>query len=373
MDNDLISVFLNRKKRNISNYTNILSKYTLNGNIKVNKIIERIVQIYVNNYYLEHNLDFSALAKYFEIKQTKESVMKNILLSSLTFYKNSGLEDQIETDINTIVLLSNMIFLAVGIDTYTNELLHVNEDIDSRIELFFNRYRSKIKIDDSDFKRFYDEISKEIRRDINVERKFWRSLQSNNYNLTFLKNYKYNNLYLVQYDYDIRLLNRYSKQEIKRIFKEKSIIDDFNTIYLEQLSIFVLKNLLNKHHDDYFFIKFYPDYFIKNKDLMAIDKILKNKTIKNHIVFLFDYNEINKNMSVIKDLYSKDYKLGCLNIKDDSKITDKSFDMFDFVFIKSNILDRYKDFSDVWTLKKINFIIGNEDFIVVAKDKILNG
>ena len=373
MDNDLISLFLNRKKRNIISYTNILSKYTLKGNVKVNKIIERIVDIYINDYYLEKNLDFSLLTEYFEIKQSKESTMKNILLSSIIFYKNSGLENQIKNDINTIVLLSNIIFLAVLIDDYTNELLHANEDEDIRISAFFSKYQTKIKLPEEEYNNMYNEISKEIHKDIIVERKFWKSLISNNYYLNFSKNYKYNNLYLVNYDYDIKLLNRYSKQEVKKVFMDKALIDDFNTIYLEQLSIFILKNLLYKHFDDYFFIKIYPDYFVKSRDIAAVDKILKNKSIKKHIIFLFDYNDINKNMSVIKDLYSKDYKLGVINISDGSKITNNSFDMFDFVYIKNSILDNYSNYLEVWRLKKINFIVGNEDFISIAKDKILNG
>ena len=88
MENDIISVFLNRKKQNISNYACVFAQYALNNNVKLNKIISKIVDIYVNNYYLQKNLDFELLNKYFETKESNESILKDVLLSSIIFYKN---------------------------------------------------------------------------------------------------------------------------------------------------------------------------------------------------------------------------------------------------------------------------------------------
>ena len=48
------------------------------------------------------------------------------------------------------------------------------------------------------------------------------------------------------------------------------------------------------------------------------------------------------------------------------------FDLFDYVFINSNLLENYKDLEDVWNLKNINFITDNESFIEIAEDYLLN-
>lgn len=373
MDNDVISLFLNRKKQNISKYTELLARYTLKNNVRLTKITNKITEIYINNYYLEKNTDFSLLSKYFEINKSKESKIKDVLLSSITFYQNSGLEEQISKDINTIVILSNLIFLGITIDSFTNELKNNDLSIESRVQLFINRYKTKLKIEESRIEEFTNELTTLIKKDVTSEKKFWKCLENNNFFIDYYRTLKENNYYIVKPYYEIKMLNRYDSKEVEKTSYTKGIMDDIQTIYLERLSLFILKNLLYEKYNNKFFVSVDGDYFNKNKDIINCDNIFNNNYIKQRVIFMFNYNDCDKFMNVLKSLNSKGYKLGLINIPTQASLTTTTFDLFEYVFIDSDILEKYKDLEEVWKIKNIKFIIDNDDYIKIEENKILTG
>lgn len=368
MENDIVSLFLIRKKQNINKYANIFLKYTLKNDIDLDKIITKVIDIYVDNFYLEDNTDFSYLTQYFEVGNTKETLMKNVLLSAILFYKNNGLENQIKNDIKTIVILSNTIYLSICIDLYTNEYNNSDINIDTRTNNYFDAFLPKLKLDEEQINDIKTELFNQLKKDINVEKKFWKILIDDNFNLTF-KTDNLNN-YLVNYDYNIKLLNRYDKETIKKVSYTKGIEDDNISIYLEKLSVVILKTLLSKNFNDTFFINIYPDYFNKNKNIINLEKIISNKNIKSHIVFCFDIKNIDDNINVIEYLKSKDYLIALNNINYQTKIFIDSFINFDYVFISNDILDRYSEFKEYWNNANIKFILSN-DYKKVEEKQIL--
>ena len=366
MENDIVSLFLSRKKQNISKYAQIFINYNLSNKVSLNKIIGKIVEIYIDNYYFEKNDDFSILADYFEVGKNKESLMKDILLSSLLFYKNSGLEAQIDDNLKTIVILSNSIYLAINYDNYTNEFLNTYLDIDIRINSFFDEYSKKLKLTDEYLDNLKNDLLDETKKNVNSEKKFWKYLVDSNYVLTYKNSKKYKNYFLVDYYYDIKLLNRYDKSEVERISQTKGIYDDIISIYIEKLSVTVLKDLLCKNKDDRYFINIYTDYFNKNKNLINLNRIIYNDSVKKRIVFCFDIDDIKKNINVIKDLYDKGYVLA-LNRTTSSTLATTSFDMFKYVFVDSKSLEKYNSPS----LDNVSFISIDEEYNNIDLEYIL--
>ena len=369
MDQDIVSLYLIRKKQIVSKYCEIFLKYTLNSKIDLNKIISKIVEIYFDNYYLEENNDFTILNKYFELGKTKESLMKNILLSSILFYKNSGLEAQIENDIKTIVILSNSIYLALNLDNYTNEYLNSALDIEIRLNNYFDKYQSKIKLDDK-IDIFKDEIYNEVKKEISIEKKFFKSLVDDNYIISIRDNINIKNIFLVDYKYNIKLLNRYEKSELDKISNTKGIMDDILTIYIHKLTILVFKDLLCKNFDDKFFIEIDSNYFTKNKNLINLETILNNKSIKNRIVFVFNIKNLDDELSSIKYLHDNNYSLA-LNSLDENGIATSNYDMFNYVFIENDILEKYKDYKEIWNIKGIKFITDIDKFNYINEEYLL--
>lgn len=371
MDNNIVSLFLNRKKVNISRYAEIFIKYTLNNNVNLNKIINKIVEIYIDEFYLQGNNDFTLLAKYFEIKESKESIMKNVLLSSIIFYQNSGLEEQINKDIKTIVILSNIIFLALNFDMYVNEYNNENIILEDRINSFMDKFQKKIKISPEDILNFINDITSQAKKDTVSERKFWRNIINDNFTLEYRKSIKNNNYYLVNYHYNIKALNRYDENEVMTISNSKGIYDDILSIYLEKLSVVILKNYLNKRTNDYFFINIYADYFNKNKNILKLNSIFSLKNIRKRVVFLFDYQAMKSNMNVIKDLNKDDFLIALYNIPTTASLKNSDFNLFNYVLISSSLYDRYNDYHELWKLKEISFLIDDE-FVRCDLDKLLN-
>lgn len=372
MENDIISLFLNRKKQNISQYTEIFVQYTLKGNIKLNKIISKIVEIYIDNFYLEKNLDFTLLMPYFEIKNTSESLMKDILLSSIMFYKNSGLEKQIESDIKTIVILSNLIYLSLILDHCINEYDHEKIPVEKRIEYYIEQYQNKIKVSKENLELLVNDLTTQVKRDVISEKKFWKNITSSNYILTLNQTLKNSHYFFINYHYDIKMLNRYTKEEIEKTSLTKGINDDILTIYLEQLSVMILKDLLSKNYEDYLCINIYSDYFNKNKNLMNLKRIFANDSVKKHLVFCFEFDNLSDSINVIKYLNKENFNVGLIHIDDSALIESTTFDMFNFVFISSALFDKYHEYKELWTIKAINFIIDDEELRQVSESEFLN-
>ena len=370
MENDIISLFLNRKRLNINHYTEIFSKHMLKKAVQLNKVINKIIEIYINNFYLYKNQDYSLLTKYFEIKMTKESTIKDVITSSLLFYQNSGLESQIESDINTIVVLSNLIYLAIKLDEYTNDYKHHDILVEERVQLFLDHFKNKIKLADTDTSLF-EELVEQVKKDTNAEHKFWRSLVNKNFVLSFSRSLKNNNYFLVEYHYDLKMLYRYDEVEVKKTVLTKGINDDILTIYLEMLSVFILKNILNNNYDDLFFINIYSDYFTKNKDMLSILSIFSNKAIRQQLVFCFEFDDIKNNTSVAKTLHEKEFNIAVSDINDNTKFNGNSFDLYDYVFISSDLYLRASEYHDMWNVKKINFILDNSTFAKTLENRIL--
>lgn len=370
VENDIISLFLNRKRLNINHYTEIFSKHMLKKAVQLNKVINKIIEIYINNFYLYKNQDYSLLTKYFEIKMTKESTIKDVITSSLLFYQNSGLESQIESDINTIVVLSNLIYLAIKLDEYTNDYKHHDILVEERVQLFLDHFKNKIKLADTDTSLF-EELVEQVKKDTNAEHKFWRSLVNKNFVLSFSRSLKNNNYFLVEYHYDLKMLYRYDEVEVKKTVLTKGINDDILTIYLEMLSVFILKNILNNNYDDLFFINIYSDYFTKNKDMLSILSIFSNKAIRQQLVFCFEYDDIKNNTSVAKTLHEKEFNIAVSDINDNTKFNGNSFDLYDYVFISSDLYLRASEYHDMWNVKKINFILDNSTFAKTLENRIL--
>lgn len=370
VENDIISLFLNRKRLNINHYTEIFSKHMLKKAVQLNKVINKIIEIYINNFYLYKNQDYSLLTKYFEIKMTKESTIKDVITSSLLFYQNSGLESQIESDINTIVVLSNLIYLAIKLDEYTNDYKHHDILVEERVQLFLDHFKNKIKLAEIDTSLF-EELVEQVKKDTNAEHKFWRSLVNKNFVLSFSRSLKNNNYFLVEYHYDLKMLYRYDEVEVKKTVLTKGINDDILTIYLEMLSVFILKNILNNNYDDLFFINIYSDYFTKNKDMLSILSIFSNKAIRQQLVFCFEYDDIKNNTSVAKTLHEKEFNIAVSDINDNTKFNGNSFDLYDYVFISSDLYLRASEYHDMWNVKKINFILDNSTFAKTLENRIL--
>ena len=370
MDSDIVSLYLIRKKDNLCWYANEFLKYTIKSETNLNNILSKIVEIYIENYYLDNNNNYDLLNKYFETDNKKETLMKNVLSSALLFYTNSGLEAQIKKDINTIVLLSNAIYLSINFDNCVNEYKNSALDLEIRFNNFFDEYGSKVKISDEELNDLKNILLNRVKKDNNSEKKFWKSLEDTNYLLHFKDSLSNKNIFLTSYSNDIKMLNRYSFEDIDKVSKTKGIYDDMLSIYIQKLSIVILKDLLCNNLDDLFFIKIDQEYFNKSKNISNLESILGNTLVKKRIVFIFDINYISDNMNIINYLNENEYLSAIDNIQE-SNLTYPLIEKFNYVFIDNDILNKYKDYNEIWSIKGIKFITDINSFRDTTEEYIL--
>lgn len=370
MDSDIVSLYLIRKKDNICWYANEFLKYTIKTESNLNNILSKIVEIYIENYYLDNNNNYDILDKYFETDNKKETLMKSVLASALLFYTNSGLEAQIKKDINTIVLLSNAIYLSINFDNCINEYKNSALDLDIRFNNFFDEFSTKLKINEDDIVELKNILLNRVKKDINCEKKFWKSLDDSNYCLNFKDSLNNSNIFLTTYYNDIKLLNRYDKEEVERISKTKGIYDDILSIYIQKLSIVVLKDLLCNNLEDRFIINIDKEFFNKIKNLNTLENMLGNSLIKNRIIFNFDFNNISEHLNIIDYLNENNYLCSIQNITE-SNLNTSIIEKFNYIFIDSELLNKYKDYKEIWSIKGIQFITDINSFRETTEDYIL--
>ena len=99
---------------------------------------------------------------------------------------------------------------------------------------------------------------------------------------------------------------------------------------------------------------------MKNKNLVSMERILNNRDMRHKIVLTFDYEDIHQNMSLLKMLSSKGYKVATTNIPLKTKLTSTSFDLFDYVFIPLELYNANPVHHKVWSVKIATFIFDDE-------------
>ena len=105
--------------------------------------------------------------------------------------------------------------------------------------------------------------------------------------------------------------------------------------------------------------------------MLSILSIFSNKAIRQQLVFCFEYDDIKNNTSVAKTLHEKEFNIAVSDINDNTKFNGNSFDLYDYVFISSDLYLRASEYHDMWNVKKINFILDNSTFAKTLENRIL--
>lgn len=356
MINDIFSAFINRKKIMTLKLAETLFKYTVNDKNKLNKTLEKIIDIYLKSFYSLKEEDLSELNNYFSLSETNDILLKETLLSTIYFYKQNNLEEKIENDIGTIIILSNIIYLANKI----GDISKIEEDISKYINNVFIEYKSKLRIKNNEIERkIKDEITEILKLEFSLFKKFFKSINDLNFNINIEKIIGYNQGYLVNYDYNIKMLSKYSKKEIEATKINKNVDIDLEIISIELVVINIIKDIITEEKDTTYFIPIQLQCFEKSKYKLAIQNIMKDEIVKRKIVFVFEYSQIKGHQKTINLLRQENYFLA-VNKVNDIKLSKNAFDNINYVFVSPDFLDIYKGYVEIWKAKKIEFIVSGD-------------
>lgn len=355
MGNDIFSALMEKKKSMILEYASIFFKYTVNEKSKITKTLSNIIDIYINNFYFTRNSDYSYLDKYYDLQKSKDMLLKDTLLSTLYFYRDNNLESKIDRDKATIVLVSNVLYLGIVLSNlcFKNYL----GEPSLILEQFCSKYKTRIRIKlEAAEKDFHHELNVIVKRDINSIKKAFKCFENTNYTVDLKKILDSNQNYFVELNYEIKLLSKYSNKEIDNVIN-KNLKSELALVTLEQTALKVACDYLASLMEHKYFVKVPVELFEKQKYLKMLNEIFKTEKLKDNIVFVFSFDDVNESKKVLATVKESKY-LTAINNVGTLKINRNTFDHFDYAFVNAQFLELYEGYQEIWYAKGIKFIIG---------------
>ncbi len=359
MGNDILSAFIERKRKTTIRSSLLFVKYLVDDKAKLNKTLEKMISIYYRDFYLQENYDFKELDEYFITENFKDDLVKASLLSTIRFYKENGIEDKIKKDIRTIILLTNCIFLSLVLEMTIDK----NYEKDSKVwlEMFLKKYQAKMRMMNQEKKvDFEKELFSFVKKEETCYRKFFKLLEESQYHIELEPLLDYSNGYLVRGTYSIKMLSRYSSKEVLQVYQKKEFYLDQFLITIERTSIHYLKQLLaGKELPKYFLIA--PIELLENEKYIDILNTITNFTaFKNSLIFVFNYRDILHHTKSLKVFVQKKFWIGVKNIEEVEMKPD-SFEFVNYVFTSPKFLESHSKNYSLWEDKDIRFIIWEGD------------
>ena len=354
MGNDIFLAFINKKKNMTLEYANTFFKYTVNNKNKINKTLSNIIELYIELFYLQENEDFSDVDKYFSLQNSKDKLLKEVIASTIKFYQVNNIEDKINGDKATIIIISNVVYLSLSLSERCFK--NYNGTAEIIVEQFLNKYSSKIRIKDTtSSEEMKIALTSFVKKDMNSIKKAFKLFETTNYSLDIKRLMDYDSKYLVELNYDIKLLKKYNKKEIRSVL-DKGINLDHSIIMIEQILLKIVYDFFISNIDNQYFIKLPIEIFEKQKYKKLIDEMFKIDKLKEMIVLVFKHDDVLESIDTLEQLKNSKFNLGITNVNS-LKIKKSSFDNFDFVFASQSFLDMHEGYQEIWSAKGIKFII----------------
>ncbi len=355
MGNDILSVFIERKRKATIRSSLLFIKYLIDDKAKLNKTIEKIVSIYYRDFYLHEKVNLDELNQYFSTDNVKDDLLKMSLLSTIYFYKENEIEDKIKNDIHTIIFLSNALYLSLVLIQVIDK--NYEKDYQTWFDIFVKKYQSRLKItEEGKKKEFETELSNFIKKEVSTYRKFFKLLEDGQYQIELEPLLDYSNGYLVRGIYEIKMLSRYSPQEIRQVYQKKEFYLEQFLINIERLSTNCLQEILTEKTPSKYFLSMPIELLEKEKYLEMLEIITKNERFRSSLVFVFSYKEISRHTKKLKDFANKGYALGMKNIEG-VEMKQNSFDFIQYIFTTPEFLENHSKSYSLWEDKDIRFIL----------------
>lgn len=353
MGNDIFSNFINKNKIMNLRFAEIFFKYTVHDKNKLNKSLEKIIDIYTNLFYYVKLHEIEELDNYFLMKNSNDTLLKETLLSTVLFYKENNLENKIESDIGTIIILSNTVYLSLILGDINNS----DEDLVLYVNSFFNKYKNKIRIKEEDrIEELKKELVVALKEEFNQFKKFFKLFSGMQYSVETEQILDYDGGYLVNLLYDIKMLSKFSLKEIEQTKNNRGINLDNSIITLELTMFKIIQDVIKGNINNKYFIQVDVSLFEKQKYRQAVDTIFSNNILKDKIIFIFNYDNIKGHNKILEDVKNFGYQLA-VNKINNINVSKNSFDNLKYIFVSHNFLEYYEGYLDIWKAKNIIIIV----------------
>lgn len=369
--NGSIDKYLNRSKKNLSTIlinleTNIefLDNGLWSSSDEFKELINKIINIYYDKYYLYDSNDFSTINKYIKFNNNINRKLKTILLAIIEYYENNNMKHIIVEQESSILYLDILIYLGITLYNTNFYLIDDSKKIEKVINNIIDNFQSIRFKKTKDLVLLISNI-----KDIVLENnKFMNIIDNLNSDIShnyFIKINKKDKYYKVIYEYNIESLNEFDERDINIVNNKMKIGNMFTGISYDLLYYNVFKLLSDGILNNFLFK-------VRKEDLMNNDTLnyltRRSNIINKHIKFLLDYDEIQGDYDFINIMKSKDIDIV---IEVNKVFETDNYNMFmdiKNIVVDEEFLNTNEKYMEIWKDMNMNFIIKNLSNRLKLKD-----
>ena len=369
--NGSIDKYLNRSKKNLSTIlinleTNIefLDNRLWSNSDEFKELINKIINIYYDKYYLYDSNDFSIINKYIKFNNNINRKLKTILLAIIEYYENNNMKHIIVEQESSILYLDILIYLGITLYNTNFYLIDDSKKIEKVINNIIDNFQS-IR-----FKKTKDLVLliSNIKDIVSENNKFMNIIDNLNSDIShnyFIKINKKDKYYKVIYEYNIESLNEFDERDINIVNNKMKISNMFTGISYDLLYYNVFKLLSDGILNNFLFK-------VRKEDLMNNDTLnyltRRSNIINKHIKFLLNYDEIQGDYDFINLMKSKDIDIV---IEVNKVFETNNYNMFmdiKNIVVDEEFLNTNEKYMEIWKDMNMNFIIKNLSNRLKLKD-----
>ena len=337
------------------------------SNEELIKIIDEIVDIYYDKYYLYDKSDFSNIDKYIVFNNKINRKLKLNLLSIIDYFINNKKELEIQKKEGTILYLTILMYIAEELYNTNFNNINDNKKLEEKINNIINNFSHIEYRNESNLNELINNIKEYIEKNTKFNKLINKFNNNESYN-NYIKVNKDNNYYKVLYQYNLNELNKYDSRDILNIIKKMNIKSELFKISFDISYITIFKSLI-KGIDIILLIdasKEDINYFIDYKEKNNL-----NKNILNKIKFVLNYEELNEDYDFINKINDNNIDL-FIEIKNSFE-TD-NYNMFmgiNRIIVPEEFLSINEKYLEIW--KDMGMVIIKKDMDKVLSEKELLG
>ena len=373
--NDIIAKYIENSKNSIINISNILEDNIefLDNNLwsskeEFNEIINKVVNIYYDKYYLYKENNFENINKYIKFSNSINRKLKTILLAIIDYYESTDNIKIITQKESSILYLTILMYVSLVLYNTKFNLIEEPKGIEKTINNIIDNF-AKIRFNkNKDLNNIIETIKDDVVKN-NEFRNTLDSLMNKESHNAYINLSNENKYYKVLYEYDIDALDEYDGKDIRIVINELDIFKKFMFMSFD-LAYYTSFKLLEKGLDYKLLLPINKD----DIDNETLDKLLENKNdlIVSNILLTVDFEDIENNYEFVNNIKKRSVGIAInVNKNFESENYNMFMNVLDIV-VEEEFLSINNRYLEIWKDMNINFIIKNMDKKVTEKELLNN-
>lgn len=373
--NDIIAKYIENSKNSIINISNVLEDNIefLDNNLwsskeEFNEIINKVVNIYYDKYYLYKENNFENINKYIKFSNSINRKLKTILLAIIDYYESTDNIKIITQKESSILYLTILMYVSLVLYNTKFNLIEEPKGIEKTINNIIDNF-AKIRFNkNKDLNNIIETIKDDVVKN-NEFRNTLDSLMNKESHNAYINLSKENKYYKVLYEYDIDALDEYDGKDIRIVINELDIFKKFMFMSFD-LAYYTSFKLLEKGLDYKLLLPINKD----DIDNETLDKLLENKNdlIVSNILLTVDFEDIENNYEFVNNIKKRSVGIAInVNKNFESENYNMFMNVLDIV-VEEEFLSINNRYLEIWKDMNINFIIKNMDKKVTEKELLNN-